>query len=232
MLVLGILWYAVFVASATLHEAAHAFVGFKLGDKTAFHGGQVTLNPIPHILREPIGMIVIPWVSYAAAGWMMGWASAPYDPAWAQYYPKRAAWMALSGPGANLLLVILAGILVHLGIALGFFHAPTSIVFARVVEANSDGWMKGLAIVISIFFSLNLVLFVFNMIPIAPLDGRAWLELLLKGDLLYKYQMIMMHPSFRIFGIFIAWMIMRFIYGPIFTLALNLLYLFRGLRYG
>ena len=63
MLVLGILWYAVFVASATLHEAAHAFVGFKLGDKTAFHGGQVTLNPIPHHARadrddrNPVGFL-------------------------------------------------------------------------------------------------------------------------------------------------------------------------------
>lgn len=231
MLVLGIVWYAVFVASTTFHEAAHAFIAFRLGDRTAFHGGQVTLNPIPHIQREPIGMIVIPWISYAAAGWMMGWASAPYDPEWAQYYPKRAAWMALSGPGANLLLVIIAGILIHLGIAFGFFRPPDSIFFTQVVDSDSGGLLKALAIIISIFFSLNLVLFVFNMIPIAPLDGRAWLELLLKGDWLYKYRVIMMHPSFRIFGIFIAWIIMRKIYWPIFITAIKLLYLVHGVRY-
>ena len=198
----------------------------------AFLGGQVTLNPIPHIQREPFGMVIIPWISYAAYGWMMGWASAPYDPHWASAYPRRAAWMALSGPGANLLLVIASAVLIHAGIAAGWFTPPESIVFTRVVEAGTDGPMKGLAILVSIFFSLNLVLFVFNMIPIAPLDGRAWMELLLKGDALYKYRLLMMHPSLRFFGIFIAWMIMRFIYGPIFTLALNGLYLFHGTSYG
>ena len=232
MLVLGLIWYGVFVMSVTFHEAAHSFIAMKLGDRTAFHGGQVTLNPIPHIKREPFGMVIIPWIAYAAAGWMIGWASAPYDPQWAQVYPKRAAWMALSGPGANLLLVIVAGILIHLGISLGLFHPPSSVVFERVVEAEADGLLKGLAVVVSVLFSLNLVLFVFNMIPIAPLDGRAWLELLLKGDALFKYRMVMTHPSFRIFGILIAWVIMDFIYRPIFLLALNLLYLLRGHSYG
>lgn len=231
-LVLGIFWYAVFIASTSFHEAAHAFVAYKLGDRTAFHGGQVTLNPIPHIRREPIGMLVFPWISYAAYGWMMGWASAPYDPQWAQYYPRRAAWMALSGPGANLLLTVIAGVLIHLGITLGYFHPPVSIVFTRVAEANADGLVKGAAVIVSIFFSLNLVLFVFNMIPIVPLDGQAWLELLLKGNALVAYRMMMMHPSLRLFGLFVAWIIMSFIYDPIFTLALNVLYMPLGLSYG
>jgi Zn-dependent protease len=231
-LVLGIFWYAVFVVSTAFHEAAHAFVGYKLGDWTAFHGGQVTLNPIPHIRREPIGMVVIPWISYAANGWMMGWASTPYDPQWAQAYPRQAAWMSLSGPGANLLLTVIAGVVIHLGVALGFFHPPDSIVFTRVAEANADGLVKAAAVIVSIFFSLNLVLFVFNMIPIAPLDGQAWMEMLLKGNALTAYRMTMMHPSLRLFGLFVAWMIMGFIYNPIFTLALNLLYLPLGLGYG
>ena len=51
-----------------------------VGDSTAFHGGQVTLNPIPHIQREPVGMVIVPILSYVFAHWMMGWASAPYDP--------------------------------------------------------------------------------------------------------------------------------------------------------
>jgi Zn-dependent protease len=231
-LVLGIIWYIVFVTSTTFHEAAHAFVACKLGDWTAFHGGQVTLNPIPHIQREPIGMLIIPWISYAANGWMMGWASAPYDPQWAQAYPRRAAWMSLSGPGSNLLLTVIAGVVIHLGIILGYFHPPDSIVFTRVAEANADGLVKAAAVIVSIFFSLNLVLFVFNMIPIAPLDGQAWMELLLKGNALMAYRMTMMHPSLRLFGLFIAWMIMDFIYNPIFTLALNVLYMPLGLGYG
>lgn len=230
-LVLGIVWYGVFVISVVFHEAAHAFTAYRFGDRTAFLGGQVSLNPLPHIQREPLGMVVIPWISYAMYGWMMGWASAPYDPQWADARPRQAAWMALSGPGANLLLVVVSAIVIQGGLAAGVFSPPDSIVFTRVVDGAS-GPMKGAAVLVSIFFSLNLVLFVFNMIPIAPLDGRAWLELLLKGDSLFKYRMIMMHPSLRMFGIFIAWMIMSVIYGPIFTLALNGLYLFHGVRYG
>ena len=70
---LGLLWYVVFLLSTTCHEAAHALVAKWGGDMTASQGGQVSLNPIPHIRREPFGMVVIfPLLSYAVGGWMMG----------------------------------------------------------------------------------------------------------------------------------------------------------------
>ncbi len=89
------------------------------GDPTAFHGGQVSLNPLPHIRREPVGLVVVPILSYFVAHWMIGWASAPYNPSWQQRYPKRAAWMALAGPAANFALVILAAIAIHVGTSCG-----------------------------------------------------------------------------------------------------------------
>ena len=58
-----IAFFVVFILSTTVHEAAHAFVGWKLGDDTAYLGGQVSLDPTPHILREPIGMVVLPIIS-------------------------------------------------------------------------------------------------------------------------------------------------------------------------
>jgi len=61
----------------------------------------VTLNPWPHIRREPVGMILVPLITFATRGWMMGWASAPYDPTWAHRYPRRAAVMALAGRRAT-----------------------------------------------------------------------------------------------------------------------------------
>src|SRR6266852_7405402 len=109
-LVDGILWYVVFLFSTTLHEASHALTAFRLGDRTAYEGGQVTLDPIPHMKREPIGTIVVPIISYAVGGWMIGWASVPYNFQWALTYPKRAAKMALAGPAANLLLVVLSAV--------------------------------------------------------------------------------------------------------------------------
>ncbi len=90
-LLLGVIWYIVFLFSTTCHEGAHALIARIGGDPTAFHGGQVTLNPWPHIRREPFGLVVVPILSYFVAHWMIGWASAPYDPAWQQRYPRRAA---------------------------------------------------------------------------------------------------------------------------------------------
>ena len=72
-------WYLAFIISITFHEAAHAFVGLKLGDTTAEDGGQVTLNPFPHIKREIVGTIVVPLFTFFSSGWMIGWASAPYN---------------------------------------------------------------------------------------------------------------------------------------------------------
>src|SRR3954469_18963270 len=73
-------FFAVFLFSTTLHEAAHAWAALKGGDPTAYHGGQVSLDPLPHIRREPLGMLVLPLLTALTTGWPMGFASAPYDP--------------------------------------------------------------------------------------------------------------------------------------------------------
>ena len=78
----GPIWFVAFLFSLTCHEAAHAAAAYAGGDRTAYNSGQLTLNPMPHIQREPLGMIFIPLFSYLAQGWMIGWASAPYDPTW------------------------------------------------------------------------------------------------------------------------------------------------------
>jgi hypothetical protein len=62
------LWYVAFLLSVTCHEAAHAWAALRLGDDTASRGGQVTLNPMPHIQREPLGMVVVPLVSLFLGG--------------------------------------------------------------------------------------------------------------------------------------------------------------------
>ena len=117
------MWYFAFLFSTVCHEAAHAWAALRGGDKTAYHGGQVSLDPIPHIRREPFGMILMPWLSFFLNGgqFMMGWASAPYDPYWARQYPKRAAWMSLAGPAANFALAIVSGLTIRFGLSLGFF---------------------------------------------------------------------------------------------------------------
>jgi hypothetical protein len=110
LLAFGFIWYIAFLFSTTCHEAAHALVAKIGGDTTAALGGQVTLNPVPHIQREPWGMVVIPLISFALnkGQSMFGWASAPYDPLWERRHPHRAALMALAGPATNYLLMFLA----------------------------------------------------------------------------------------------------------------------------
>jgi len=75
---IGMIWYIVFLFSTTCHEGAHSLVARIGGDPTAFHGGQASLNPIPHIRRAPFGMVVVPILTYILPPhWMFGWASAP-----------------------------------------------------------------------------------------------------------------------------------------------------------
>src|SRR5713101_4658250 len=131
----GIKWYLVFLFSTSCHEAAHAWTAHRLGDDTAYRGGQVTLNPAPHIKREPFGMVIVPLFSYFMGGWMIGWASAPYNPEWALRYPRRSALMAMAGPAANLVLVLLAAILMRVGFEWGVFAQPSHASFMEVIVA-------------------------------------------------------------------------------------------------
>jgi Zn-dependent protease len=221
---MGFLWYAVFVFSTSAHEAAHALCAYLLGDRTAYHGGQVTLNPVPHIRREPLGMVVVPIVTYLMGGWMMGWASTPYNPWWADRYPRRAAMMAFAGPCANLTIVLLAAIAIRIGVASGHFAPPDRAGFSHMIAPMSGGIVVGLCSLLSILFSLNLMLFAFNLLPLPPLDGSAILEISLSGRALELYKAFRSQPYATMIGIFIAWNIFSPIYEPVQRLALNVLY--------
>lgn len=220
-------WLVVFVFSTTLHEAAHAFSALRLGDETAYLGGQVTLSPVPHIQREPLGMVVVPIVSFLLMGgvWMIGWASAPYDPRWAHQYPRKAACMALAGPVSNLALAVLAGGALKIGLALGYFAPPTSFSgLAQVVAPTAAAGSQGLAMVLSIAFSLNLVLFLFNLIPLPPMDGSGVIQLFMSENAARSYQQFMANPMWGMVGLVAAWRVFPNVFWPFYSLALSALY--------
>ena len=223
-LVDGLLWYIVFIFSVTFHEAAHALTSFKLGDKTAYEGGQVSLDPIPHIRREPLGTVVIPIISFLLGGWMIGWASTPYDPYWAMRFPKRSALMSLAGPAANLILVILAFGLIRLGVMFDIFYAPDSINFSHIAASTSAGFFDGVAAIMSILFSLNLILCFFNLLPLPPLDGSGIVPLILDEQTAHKYMDILHNRTFALIGLLVAWKIFGYLFNPIHLFAINLLY--------
>ncbi len=224
-------YYVIFLFSTTLHEAAHAWAAMRGGDLTAYHGGQVSLDPLPHIRREPFGMVVLPLLSVMVSGWPFGFASAPYDPRWALAHPRRAALMSLAGPAANLLLVVIAGIGLRAGEAAGVFMAPGQVSFGQLADAPGGGIWAAVAFFLGALFSLNLVLFAFNLIPLPPLDGSGALPLLMSREQSAAYQQFLWsNPMLVWVGMIIAWQLFDVIFGPIFTGAVNLLY--PGMRYG
>jgi Zn-dependent protease len=220
----GVVWYAVLLFSLTFHEAAHAWAARRGGDDTAYLGGQVTLDPRPHVRREPFGMVIFPLLSYSFSGSMLGWASTPFDPIWAQEHPRRAAAMSAAGPAANALLVLVAALAIRAGMAAGVFHAPESIGFEHLVEASSDGVAATAALLLSVLFTLNLLLLIFNLIPFPPLDGASAVGLLFSDEVARRVQMLLRSPRLSLVGLLLAWMVMPRIFGPIHRLAVNLLY--------
>jgi Zn-dependent protease len=225
-LAFGLLWFAAFLFSTTCHEAAHAWAAKIGGDLTAYAGGQVSLDPIKHIRREPVGMVVMPWLSYYFAGWMMGWASAPYNPRWARAYPRRSAWMALAGPAANFALVLISVLLMHAGILGGFFKLTGRLSFDGMVTAVSSGPAEGAAAFLSVLFSLNLLLGAFNLLPLPPLDGFGVLGLFLPESATRKLMDFRdTLGSMTLIGLLLAWRMFDTVFVPVFQAGASLLYM-------
>jgi Zn-dependent protease len=222
---LGAVWYLVFLLSTTCHEAAHGLAAKWGGDLTAFEGGQVTLNPIPHIRRSPFGMVVVPIVSFVLGGWMIGWASAPYDPSWQRSHPHRAAWMALAGPAANFALMLAAAVAIRVGVALGQFAAPLSFSgYSQLTVPALGGEPNFVTSALSILFILNLLLGTFNLLPVPPLDGYSAVTLLMPEAFALRFLDFMGNGRFMFLGLLVAWELYDRIFGPIFTIGLHLLY--------
>ena len=217
---IGFLWFVAFLFSTTVHEAMHAFVAWKGGDATAYHGGQVSLSPIPHVRREPIGMVVVPLLTALTQGWALGWASTPYDPYWAARHPKRAALMSAAGPAGNLAIALIAFALIKAGLASGFFVAPDSVNFERLV-VGPDGTHGFAGALLSIFLMLNVLLCVFNLLPLPPLDGSAILEIFLPPAMAQQLGEWSRQPMFQMIGLLVAWRVFPIIAEPLFALVLK-----------
>jgi Zn-dependent protease len=227
----GIGFFVVFLLSTTLHEAGHAWAALKGGDPTAYLGGQVSLDPIPHIRREPFGMLILPLITSVTMGWPFGYASAPYDIRWARTHPRRAALMALAGPAANLTLLLLAFIALRVGAAMEIFVPPERAAFGVLTHTEASAAWDAAGRLLSIVFSLNLLLFVFNLLPVPPLDGSAAITLFMSRNVTRRYQeMIWGSPMLGFLGIFVAWQLFPAIFRPVFTTAISLIY--PGASYG
>jgi Zn-dependent protease len=218
--------YLVFVFSTTFHEFAHAWVAQRAGDETAYLGGHVTLDPSPHIRRSPFGMVLIPIFTYLQAGWMIGWASVPFDPVWGSRHPLRQALMSLAGPAANFVLAGIALVTLRALLGAGVFQIPTS---GSHLIALPEGmsWSSPLAALgfgLSNMFELNVVLGLFNLIPLPPLDGAGVAEGVAPRTLGGVYGRLREVPMIEILGVLAASTLFSQYASPLVFSILRLLY--------
>ena len=147
--------FVVILLSMTIHEAMHAFMGYFLGDNTAKIEGRLTLNPLKHI--EPFMTILLPLTMALLGGPVFGGAKpVPFNPNRVRYGEWGAAMIALAGPLTNLFIAFLA---FGIGALMG------------VVSNGGLVASSFLGSVIAMTVSINLGFFVFNMLPVPPLDG-------------------------------------------------------------
>ena len=184
--------------SAILHEIAHGYVADKLGDPTARLSGRLTLNPIPHI--DPIMTIFLPLILVLSHSPVLfgGAKPVPIDPFNLKEGKKDVALVALAGPATNLLLAALAAVIFH---GLSFFP-----------QANFVVVIGQLILQVAVY--INIILAIFNLLPIPPLDGSKVFSLLLPDGLANVYL------SIGGIGILILFLLLSFpvggFYLPIF----------------
>ena len=147
----------------TLHEYAHGYVAYRFGDPTAKLMGRLTLNPLAHL--DPFGTIMIFLVRF-------GWAKpVPVDPRYLQNPKRDMMWIAAAGPGMNMILAFISGLLLRAMISAGM-HG----------QGTSTGSLIFMMVYLSVY--INLALAVFNIIPLPPLDGSR----ILAGVLPHRYE--------------------------------------------
>ncbi len=197
------------------------------GDDTAYRAGSATLNPLPHIRRERVGMIVAPLVSFFLNGgsWMIGWASAPYNPYWAVRYPRRSFVMSLAGPLSHCIPVFVAFMGMVIGLRTGFFSFPGmyDTLYPVTVGAGGAGFAYPLAMLFNITLQLNIILLVFNLMPLPPLDGSEVWYLFIKREetrLRWRY----MANSYAFAGLLLAWYYFPHVFMPVWRIVIRLLY--------
>jgi Zn-dependent protease len=224
-----LIWYLVFVFSTTCHEAAHALVAHRGGDDTAYALGHVTLDPTPHIRREPVGMVVMPIISFFVLGWMVGWASVPYSASWGERHPRRWALMSLAGPLTNFLLAGAALLALRGLIGAGIFHlgggAGVQVGFVQLPQGQDFSSPLGaLAFALTVLLQLNVILGLYNLIPLPPLDGAAVVEGLSPAPIRNFYQRLRYNQGLQFLALILVWQGFHVILRPAMGFVFTLLY--------
>ncbi|OGN00358.1 MAG: hypothetical protein A3B91_00420 [Candidatus Yanofskybacteria bacterium RIFCSPHIGHO2_02_FULL_41_29] len=181
-LLLPIFYIIIILYSVTIHEVSHGLMANSLGDSTAKNLGRLSLNPIKHL--DPFGSVLLPFLLYITTGFAFGYAKpVPYNPnnlVDRRYGPVK---VAVAGPASNLILALLFGFSLRL--------------MPDVFSSSLVPELFGMIVM------LNLVLAVFNMFPVPPLDGH-WLLMAFLPDRLNALKVYIYKNSFILFPIFLV----------------------------
>ncbi|MDD3480756.1 MAG: site-2 protease family protein [Patescibacteria group bacterium] len=189
-----IFWLTALFVSITVHEFMHAWTANYLGDPTAKALGRVSLNPIAHI--DPIGTVLLPLVMVLTTGFVFGWAKpVQINPNNFRNYRVGQALTAIAGPFANLVMILL---------------------FTAIYKLMPESGLFSIFLIILI--ELNVVLMVFNLIPVPPLDGSKVLYMFLPFETIRKLEMygpFILLPLLIFFGGAIIFPVISFILGSL-----------------
>jgi len=208
-----IIFFVVFLFSLSFHEAAHAWTAERFGDSTARYLGRITLNPIPHI--DIFGTIVFPLVGLISGGMMFGWAK-PVPVNTSQMRDRKLGDIctSLAGPTSNAILAVIFFIFLKI-----IFHSP-------LISPSSLGQLEEpLDLLLKVGLQLNIVLMVFNLLPIPPLDGSHVLRNFLSGGAADIYDRIIQPYGFLILIALLMSGVLSNILNPILNFVFGLLYL-------
>ncbi len=193
--------------SVICHEIAHGYTAYRMGDPTAYRMGRLTFNPIPHI--DIFGTIILPlFLVLSGSRFLFAWAKpVPVNPSYFRNPRQGMMIVAIAGPATNLALALIMTLLLHL--------------FGR---AMPEMLMHSVAIAALI----NVVLMVFNLLPIPPLDGSRIVARFLKGKALWSYMKLEPYGMFIVFGMLFLGVISQLL-TPVLTLTVRILDIYRFL---
>lgn len=223
-----ILSMVAFLLSASVHESAHAWTSSYFGDDLARSQGRISLNPLVHI--DPIGTLLFPAIAFFTHVPLLGWAKAtPVNPlAWRD---KRVAnfWVSAAGVICNFIMAIIAGIAIRMLFSFGIVEVGNGNDWL-IPATSTSTIVTGAVSLLRAFFMVNIMLGIFNLIPIPPLDGSGILSSLLPPT--FEESIEQLH-RFGLLLLFVALYtgIVSKILGFFAPIAVNLVFLGTGIRF-